>query len=78
MSENCGFKTIIASDPDYEKVVIEIYCDDKFVCLISQDKGPDRLELVFPEQTNLYITRSVYLDWFVDAVQKAKDRLLNG
>ena len=78
MSQNPEFKTMIASDPSYDEVVIEIYCDDKFVCLISQDKGPDHLELVFPEQASSYITRSVGLDWFLNAVQMAKDQLLNG
>lgn len=78
MTENPKCKTMIASDPNYDNVVVEIYCDDKFVCLISQESGPDQLTLVFPDETNPYITRSVSLDWFIDAVQKARDRLLNG
>ena len=78
MTEGPELKITIASDTDYDQLVADIYCDSKFVALISQDDGPDRLKLVFPERSNPYIIRSVGLDWFMDAVQKAKDKLLNG
>jgi hypothetical protein len=69
----------IASDTDYKQLVAEIYCDGMFVALISQDRGPDDLILEFPANSDpSAVCRSVRLDWFVDAVRKAKDKLLRG
>lgn len=69
----------IFSDPQYDQVVAEIYYDEKFVCLISQDEGPENLRITFPADLDTsVVARSVELDWFLDAVQKAKGRLLNG
>jgi hypothetical protein len=29
----------VASHPDYERVVVEVYIDETFVCLLSQEGG---------------------------------------
>ena len=69
----------IASDTDYKELVAEIYCDGKFVALINQDSGVDDLRLDFPANSEpSAVCNSVGLDWFVDAVQQAKDQLLHG
>ena len=69
----------IASDTDYKQLVAEIYCDGMFVALISQDHGPNDLRLEFPANIDpSTLCRSVGLDWFVDAVRKAKNQLLRG
>jgi hypothetical protein len=69
----------IASDTDYKDLVAEIYCDGKFVALINQDNGVDDLRLEFPAHSKpSAVCSSVGLDWFVDAIQKAKDHLLHG
>ena len=79
MSQGPKLELLIFSHPDYDRVVMELYCDGKYIGFIDQDEGPDRLRLVFPEKFNpSSMSRSVYLDWFLGAVQKAKDRLLNG
>ena len=69
----------IASDTDHERLVAEINCDGRFVALISQDHGPDDLRLEFPANSDpSVVCRSVGLDWFVDAVQKARKELVGG
>jgi hypothetical protein len=70
---------LIASDVDYEQLIAEIYCDGKFVALLSQDKGPSRLEVVFPcaQANEAAITHSVDLDWLKDALDRAQALLLS-
>jgi hypothetical protein len=69
----------IASDTDYKELVAEIYCDGKFVALISQDNGVDDLRVDFPANSKpSAVCRSVNLDWSIDAMQKAKTQLLHG
>lgn len=41
----------ICSDTDYEKLVAEIYCDNKFVALISQES--EQLMLEFPSSASV-------------------------
>ncbi len=77
MNSPSSLTVTIASDTDYQQLVAEIYCDGKFVALISQDHGPDDLRLEFPTNSDpSAVCRSVGLDWFLDAVQKAKEQLL--
>ncbi|MCD9120889.1 hypothetical protein [Cupriavidus sp. UGS-1] len=73
-------EVLIASDVDYEQLIAEIYCDGRFVALLSRDKGPDHLEVVFPgpQANEAAITRSVELDWSKDALNCAKALLLSG
>ncbi len=79
MNTSPSLTVTIASDTDYKQLVAEIYCDGMFVALISQDHGPDDLRLEFPANSDpSTVCRSVGLDWFVDAVWKAKDQLLRG
>jgi hypothetical protein len=77
MIENSGFKTIIASPPEYDELVVEIYFDGRFVALINQEKGPDRLKIEFPG-TNLIaetIARNIPLKGFLEVVEIACQRL---
>ena len=69
---------LIASDLDYEQLVAEIYCDDKYVLLISQDNGSDNLSVVFPGiDFNQYAaTRRVDLNWLRYALDQAECVLL--
>ncbi len=77
MNSPSSLTVTIASDTDYQQLVAEIYCDGKFVALISQDHGPDDLRLEFPTNSDpSAVCSSVGLDWFLDAVQKAKEQLL--
>ncbi|WP_354685818.1 hypothetical protein [Cupriavidus necator] len=79
MTSHQKLEVLIASDVDYEQLIAEIYCDGHFVALLSQDKGPDHLEVVFPgaQANEAAITRSVDLDWLKDALNRAKALLLS-
>ena len=66
----------ICSDTDYEKLVAEIYCDNKFVALISQES--EQLMLEFPSSASVenQTTRAVDLKWFEKALAEAKQKLV--
>jgi len=43
------FKIVISSDLDYEELCAEIYFDNQFVAIITQEKGFENLELeIYP------------------------------
>lgn len=66
----------ICSDIDYDWLIAEIYCDGKFVALLSQEGGPDHLMVEFlgvsDEESSV---RKVGLDWLVNALMAARQRL---
>lgn len=69
----------ICSDLDYENLIAEIYCDGKFVALISHEGDASNLRIEFPgsDQNEEAIARQVDLDSFEQAVQEAKQKLLD-
>jgi hypothetical protein len=71
-------KIVICSDVDYDNLIAEIYYDDKFVALISQEEGPSKLKVEFsgPTQNEEAILRKVDLDWFQHALEEAKEKLI--
>jgi hypothetical protein len=71
------FSVMIASDMDHEKVYAEIYCDERFVALISQERGPEHkvLELPGPGLVEERICREVSLEEFLRALQLASRKL---
>ena len=71
------FKTMIASDADHEKVYAEIYCDEKFVVLVSQENGLDKLRVEFPDSSidKSMILRNIEMEGFLRALTEAKQRL---
>lgn len=68
----------VCSDVDYDNLIAEIYCDEKFVALISQEEGVSNLkvELPGPNQNEAAVIRKVDLDWFQKALQEAKKKLI--
>lgn len=42
------FRIQVCSDVDYEKLIAEVYVDEKFVALVNQERGDGVLEVVFP------------------------------
>ena len=68
---------VIADDPDHEKVYAEIFIRDKFVALVSQEKGLDVLEVEFPGPGLMesQILRRVGLAEFQKALTLATERL---
>lgn len=73
-----NFEFVVASDVDYDKLIAEIYYNDKYVALINQDKGPDGITIEFPgpDQSLAAITRVVPLEEFVAALKHARNLLL--
>lgn len=71
------FSVMIASDLDHEKVYAEVYCDEKFVALVSQERGLESkvLELPGPGLVEDQICREVDLEGFLQAVQVAARKL---
>ncbi len=72
------FKVIIASDVDYDKLIAEIYYEGKFVALIDQDNGINDMRIEFPgsENSEPPIIKTLPLQEFVDAINRARDLLL--
>ena len=64
-------KIIIASDVDHEKLIAEIYRNDEFIALLQQEDGVEDIKIEFsPNLTSLN------LDWFQNALNEAKRKLL--
>lgn len=75
---NEKFEIIIADDAQHEKVYAEIHFDEKFVAIVSQDEGIDRLTLETPGSVKVedLVLRKVDLNEFLKAVEAAKLRLI--
>lgn len=71
-------KVTVCSDQDYDELIAEIYHDEKFVALISQEKGRNKLYVEFPGPDNIeeMVVKKVSLDWLQDALEKAKIELI--
>ena len=71
------FATILASPPEYDQLVAEIYWDGLFVALISQELAPGvfQIEMPGPDLQEAQIRRSVELNGFLRAVEDACRRL---
>ena len=78
MSALAGKYTVmIASDMDHERVYAEIYCDGRFVVLVSQESGlhSKMLEFPGPGLEEGLISRKVDLEGFQRAVELAAGML---
>ena len=72
------FKLIIADDSEHEKVFVEIYVENIFLALVSQENGPDKLLLELPGlglDENL-IARQVKLYEFIEVLKQAAMELV--
>jgi hypothetical protein len=69
-------KIRIGSDVDYERVFAEIYSNDKFVAMINQEKGPNHMVIDFPDSPDR--VKMVDLEWFLNALEEAKAKLMDG
>lgn len=67
-----SLKIIISSDVDYENLIAEIYCDDIFIALLQQENGINDIRIEFSSEIN-----TVNFDWFQNALNEAKKKLLN-
>ncbi|QDQ28440.1 hypothetical protein FNU76_19915 [Chitinimonas arctica] len=71
-------KIQVCSDTDFEQLIAEIYIDDKFVALVSQDEGVDNLRVEFPgsDQNESTITRKVDFEVLCHALSNARRELV--
>jgi hypothetical protein len=75
MNEN--IEVLISSDYLYEELVLEIYCDGKFLASLNQDNGIDDLQIEFPPSCNdeSLLVRKLSLKTFEKAIETAKKRI---
>jgi hypothetical protein len=75
--KNAGFEFLLASPPEYNGLVAEIYCDGRFVALINQERGPGlfELEMPGPDVAESEVLRRIDLHGFLATIQEACARL---
>lgn len=69
------FKIIIASPPEYEELVAEIYIQGKYVALLSRERGDRELDIEF-DLSSLEKGKKIDFDLFNRALEVARQRLL--
>ncbi|MCP5517101.1 MAG: hypothetical protein H7A45_07590 [Verrucomicrobiales bacterium] len=72
-----GYEVIIASPPEYEDLVAEIYCNGLFIAQLNREKGGEAIELEIADDTvdQSMVCRKVALTDFLDIVEVARQRL---
>lgn len=77
---NSGVEIQVCSDTDYDRLIAEVYIDGEFVCLLSQEKGPDHLMIEFPRSaaSNPEFAATYSLSDFTEGVMRAKRELTKG
>ena len=72
-----NIKIEIASDIDFNKLIAEIYINDKYFCLISQENGVDSLELINPNYNkNSNIIRNIPIKILNKSIKLAIEKLI--
>ena len=72
MNHNDKLDIIIASDVDYENLTAEIYCNNNFIALLQQENGVDDIKVEFSSCVG-----ALNIDWLQNALNEAKNKLLN-
>lgn len=77
MPKEQRFETTIASLPDHDQLVAEIYCDGLFFALVSQERGNGLFDIETPGRnlTEGEVTRKVDLNLFLIAAREARECL---
>jgi hypothetical protein len=72
-----GFEVILVSAPEYRALAAEIFFNGKFVALVTQERGLDRLELEIPQMNvdESKVIRKVPINGFLDCIAIARERL---
>jgi hypothetical protein len=80
IARNRRIEIQVCSDTDYDRLIAEVYIDGVFVCLLSQEDGPDRLMIEFPRSaaSNLDLAAIYSLSDFTEGVMRAKHELTKG
>ncbi len=72
MNDDSKIKIIIASDIDYENLIAEIYCNDKFIALLQQEDSKDVIKVEFSPNIKI-----INLELLQNVLIEAKNKLLN-
>lgn len=67
-----SLKIIVSSDVDYESLIAKIYFDDILIALLQQENGINDIRIEFSSDIN-----TINFDWFQNALNEAKKKLLN-
>lgn len=75
--KNAGFEMLLASLPEYNGLVAEIYYDGRFVALVSQERGAGNFDIETPGNNLVEseLARKVDLRGFIAALHVACERL---
>jgi hypothetical protein len=69
-----NFEFSVASDVDYENLIVDIGFDNKLIALLTQEEGFDKIRIkIFSPTEGEYWNFS--LSEFEEIIQKAKNRL---
>lgn len=69
-----GFQVDILYPDEYVDFIAEIYFKERLVCIITQENGPDALEVEFDSDVRGFPER-MSLGGFEEAIRHAKRRL---
>lgn len=72
MSDKHQLKVVIASDVDYENLIAEIYCDERFIALLQQEDGEDNIKVELSPNIG-----AIDYDWLQNALSEARKKLLD-
>lgn len=70
-------KVVVCSDEDYDKLIAEIYIDENFVALVSQEQGLDQLVVEFPPDLSRKASspQKIPFELLVGGLGRAKEEL---
>lgn len=74
MTEYKGFRISVGDDPEHEDLTAEIYYQELFIALLSQEQGFEKLQIEIFENPN-GDTWSFLLEDFLEAIELSKKRL---
>jgi hypothetical protein len=77
MLKNVGFEIVLASPPEYNGLVAEVYFDGRFVALVNQERGRGLFDVEMPGDglVESRVLRRVDLQGFVASLEIARRRL---
>lgn len=77
-NKNPKYEVIITSPPQYEELVAEIYFGGLFIAQLNKEKGDGSIELEIADAVvdQSMVCRKINLDEFIEALEFAKNRLI--
>ncbi len=76
--EMTGYNIVIASPPEYEELVAEIYFDGNYIAQLNKENGDDHIELEIADAVvdQSMVCRKVDLNGFLEALEIARTKLV--